>query len=146
MWEFIFSLVIIWKLHALMSLILMLPWKRQCAYLTTQSLKLTSAVTFLLGFTNDLWTLLRYSIYFKFYFFCVFFCLWGWGRLLFEEEAGWKYENAVVLWETGSSVWSVWLRHGPQICLLIEIRCLSVYWLHTCMSIMRAFSGSRWVA
>lgn len=71
------------------------------------------------GLYNDLWTLLRYSIYFKFYFLCVF-CLRGRGCLLFEEEAGWKYENAVVLWETGSSIWSVWLRHGPRICLLIE--------------------------
>lgn len=92
------------------------------------------------GLYNDLWTLLRYSIYFKFYFLCVF-CLRGRGCLLFEEEAGWKYENAVVLWETGSSIWSVWLRHGPRICLLIETKCLSVLWLHTFMSMMRAFSG-----
>ena len=92
------------------------------------------------GLYNDLWTLLRYSVYFKFYFLCVF-CLWGRGCLLFEEEAGWNYENAVVLWETEFSIWSVWLRHGPRIRLLIEIRCFSVHWLHTFMSMMRAFSG-----
>lgn len=54
--------------------------------LTTASLKLTNAVTFLLGFTMTR-TLLRYSVYFKFIF-VWFLCLWGRGVYFFEEEAG----------------------------------------------------------